>query len=87
VSNGVDPSGPTLDEDERLLMQAAIADGIKYSQLLINAEASVNLPGLLTCAVEQENLELLSLLIEAGADLEMHRQKRLKKQLKGITLR
>jgi hypothetical protein len=72
LGDGVDPNVPTLGEDDRPLMAAAVRDGIKYSQLLVNAGASVNLPGLLVLAVEQDNFELLNLLIEAGADLEMY---------------
>jgi hypothetical protein len=79
LGNGVDPNGPTLGEDDRPLMAAAVRDGIKYSQLLVNAGASVNLPGLLVLAVEQDNFELLNLLIEADAGLEMYGPEALEK--------
>lgn len=69
LTNGVDPNGPSLDENDRPLMFAACRPGITYSELLINAGASVNLPYLLKLAVKENNFDLLNLLIEAGADL------------------
>jgi ankyrin repeat protein len=67
---GVDPNGLTLDEPP--LSLAAICDkeeAIHVSQHLINAGASVNVPGLLFRAVEESKFDLLCILLDAEADL------------------
>jgi hypothetical protein len=86
LDNGVDPNGPTLGEDDRPLMAAAGRDGITYSQLLVNAGAIVNLPGLLVLAVEQDNFELLNFFIEADADLEMYGPESLEKAVENRSI-
>jgi ankyrin repeat protein len=72
LENGVDPNRSTLEDSARPLMASIAADGIKYSEILINKGASVNLLGLLVSAVDQDNFELVNLLIDKGADLETY---------------
>lgn len=68
LDSDIDPNGLTLDEPP--LCIAAICDeAICVSQHLINAGASVNIPGLLCLVVEESNFDLLCILLDAGADL------------------
>jgi ankyrin repeat protein len=70
LDSDIDPNGLTLDEPPLLL--AAICDeekAIRVSQHLINAGASVNIPGLLCCVVEGSKFDLLCILLDAEADL------------------
>jgi ankyrin repeat protein len=81
---GVDPNGLTLVEPPLLLAASCDEENaIRLSQHLINAGASVNVPGLLYRAVEESKFDLLCILLDAGADLNEFGPEALEKAILG----
>lgn len=83
LESGVDASGTTLDEPP--LMVASLRYGgraLEDCQLLIDAGADVNVPGLLTRVVEEGDFEVLSLLVNNGADIEIFGPEALERAIK-----
>jgi ankyrin repeat protein len=72
LTTGVNPNTPTLDRPPLMVaMDWPNLPSDAIARLLIKAGADVNVPDLLCSTVEYENIEVLNILLDAGADLEL----------------
>ncbi|KAF8856063.1 ankyrin, partial [Acephala macrosclerotiorum] len=68
---GADPNVSTVCEESPPLVQAAMRNDIDLADLLLDADTGINTPDVLeTAAADDDNYDILSFLIEEGADVK-----------------
>lgn len=83
LGHAVDPNCLTLTEQPLRTAISARKDRLQYCQLLINAGANVNVPGLLSCVAGTGDFGLLQLFMDSGANLHEHGPEALEEAAKG----